>query len=142
MPAGRERCIQDTGVQGVMSAGEAVPRLQLVHRQVLGGSIHTVAPLAQLRSLHLPDWPALSGQWPALPRNGQARGPLSLASPSPAEGNLHNPALFEGRSPAVWELGRGVPGHQAAAPCPPRTSGPISLSCGTTRESPPMAEAV
>lgn len=104
------------------------PRLQLVHRRVLEGSVHIVAPLAQLKSLRLhavtTEGPiCLTGQHsqasgqPCL-GDGQAQGPLSLASPSPAEGNLHNPALFEGRSPAVWELAEEYLDIVRQHPCP------------------------
>ena len=67
------------------------PRLQLVHRQVLEGSIHIVAPLAQLRSLHLPDWPALSGQWPALPRGWPGMGAPEPCVTFPCRGKPAQP---------------------------------------------------
>lgn len=68
-----QRCMEETGVQGVMSAGNTYK--DKVHEP------------AWTERLPLPN--AVMEQYELL---------------TFTEGNLHNPALFEGRSPPVWEM--------------------------------------
>lgn len=77
------RCLQETGVHGVMSAGQNRCRCHSSHRPCLFFYLDTFSSLL----VHLSSLIALFAFWGAV-----------------SEGNLHNPALFEGRSPPVWEM--------------------------------------
>ncbi len=71
-----QRCMEEAGVQGVMSAGNAYK--DKIHKTRLYRKAHSLIFInAVIEQYELTTF---------------------------TEGNLHNPALFEGRSPPVWEM--------------------------------------
>lgn len=121
-----ERCIRDTGVQGVMSAGEPVGTTR-------GGC--SSLPWALLPDGRLERWPALPGVMGGLSLWRQEG--LQPQAPSPLQRATCTilPCLRAAAPPcgswptSTWTSCGSTPAH-----CP--TSGPTSSSCGTTRESP------
>lgn len=75
-----QRCMEETGVQGIMSAGNYIKQEGMCFFLFIYCNL---APLIKLWGFFLCN---------------------KLCFCALTEGNLHNPALFEGRNPPVWEM--------------------------------------